>query len=107
MEYIRDPAWQFVGVIITLISMICSAISWHLGQRKLSRKTEAEIIQKLKSRMYTVSVSSAGKHKKRKDDGVLLSNLSSDFFNQFPLTVAVLSAHLDRIYTPENFGASD
>lgn len=107
MEYIRDPAWQFVGVIITLISMICSAIAWHLGQRKLSRKTEAELIQKLKARMHVVSVGSAGKHKKRKDDGVLLGNLSSDFFNQFPLPIAVLAAHLDRIYTPENFGASD
>jgi hypothetical protein len=96
---LRDPVWQFVGSAIALVALI-----WTLLQRRRTRKQE----QATKASVGSFSVDRGyGRHKIRKDDGILHANISSDFFGQFPAPIAALAKHLDRIYTPENFGHSD
>jgi hypothetical protein len=109
MEALRDPIWQFVGVVVAILALGVAGVAWLLRRRPAaaSRGRNEEIINQMKQHLPTGTLSNSGKHKKRKEDGILLANLSLDFLNQFPLPVAVLAAHLDRIYTPENFGGSD
>jgi len=109
MEVLRDPIWQFVGVVVAILAVGVPGLAWLLRRRSAaaSRRRNEEIISQMKQHLPTGTLSSFRKHKKRKEDGVLLANLSLDFLNQFPLPVAVLAAHLDRVYTPENFGGSD
>ena len=108
MDILRDPVWQFVGVFIAALSTGGSIILWMIRRnRDRNAICEDEIIGRLKEYIPQGNATYFGKHKKRKSDGILLANLSSDFLNQFPIPVAVLAAHLDCLYTPENFGASD
>lgn len=108
MDILRDPVWQFVGVLIAALSAGGSAILWMIQKNQKGKvSSEDEIIERLKQHMPLGNISPSGKHKKRKDDGILLANLSSDFLNQFPVRMGVLAAQLDCLYTPENFGSSD
>ena len=108
MDLLRDQIWQFVGVIVAILTAAVPAGLWLFRRRKVERKqTQQEYVIAELKRHRIGSVPDYGKHKKRKKDGILLANISSDFLNQFPVPIGVLAAHLDRIYTPENFGASD
>lgn len=105
MEFLRDPIWQFVGAAIAGVTCLMSAAAYLWNRRKeTNRKSVAAPVRML---VPSIGSNPYPKHKKRKDDRIILANLSSDFFNQFPVTVEELSMHVDRIYTPENFGASD
>lgn len=108
MEFLRDPIWQFIGVVLTALVALPPVVIWLRRKRNAAatRERDAEIIAHLSKNQMT-SRRGYEKHKKRKGDGILLGNLSSDFLNQFPVPLGVLAAHLDRIYTPENFGATD
>ena len=109
MEALRDPIWQFVGVVVAVLAVGVPGLVWLLRRRSAaaSRQRNEEIINQMKHHLPAGTLSNYGKHKKRKEDGILLADLSLDFLNQFPLPVAVLAAHLNCIYTPENFGGSD
>jgi hypothetical protein len=109
MEALRDPIWQFVGVVVAVLALGVPGLVWLLRRRSAaaSRQRNEEIINQMKQHWPAGTQFNSGKHKKRKKDGILLANLSSDFLNQFPLPVAVLAAHLDWLYTPENFGGPD
>jgi hypothetical protein len=108
MDALRDPIWQFVGVVVAVLAAGGPGLVWLFRRRaRADASRDAEIIAQLKAHVGSGFSGSNTKHKKRKSDGILIANLSSDFLNQFPMPVAVLAAHLDHIYTPENFGASD
>jgi len=109
MNILRDPIWQFVGVIVTILIAIVPVIIWRLRHKKAEALThQQQIIAELKAHIDRGHHSIRHqKHKKRQGDGLLLGNLSFDFFNQFPVPIGVLAAHLDQIYTPENFGADN
>jgi len=96
---LRDPVWQFVGAAITLVALILTLLHGR-RTRKQEQATKASVGSFRVDRGY-------GRHKLRKNDGILYANISSDFFGQFPAPIATLAKHLDRLYTPENFGHSD
>jgi hypothetical protein len=108
MDILRDPIWQSIGVFVALLTGLVPAVAWYI--RRLSATSEKSqhdaIIAELK-RHQAQRVGFNAKHKKRKTDGILLANISSDFLNQFPIPMGVMAVHLDLLYTPENFGAPD
>lgn len=108
MDLLRDSMWQFVGVVVAVITAVASGIVWLLSRRRSrGRSRNEEVIAELKRHLLDGASPGFARHKKRKNDGILLANISSDFLNQFPVPVAVMAAHLDRLYTPENFGEPD
>ena len=107
-EFLRDPIWQFIGVVVAVLIGGVPGVLWLMRRRRATAVSRhEEIIAELKKHLPTGGLPGVAKHKKRKSDGILLANLSSDFVNQFPVPVGILAAHLDQFYTPENFGASD
>jgi hypothetical protein len=106
MSILRDPVWQFVGVLIAVLTVLIPVIVKSLKRRSSESRAHHPTDSVIGpsggggSRRYE-------KHKKRKPDGILLGNISSDFFNQFPASVQDMVNNLDSLYTPENFGGSD
>lgn len=108
MDALRDPVWQFVGVLVTLVAAAIPAFVWVMRRRRPPTHAEQQAaLRDVYSRYPGPAMPDRGKHKKRKSDGILVANISSDFLNQFPVPVGALAAHVDRTYTPENFGSSD
>ncbi len=101
MDILRDPLWQFVGVVIALVTILIPIIQSY-RKRKAQRSASVDL-----HALLSVSARGYEKHKKRKSDGILVANISSDFLNQFPVKIGVLAKHLDSTYTPENFGHSN
>jgi hypothetical protein len=97
-----------IGVVVALLTAFVPLAFWFIRRRRpaIDRSQQEASIEELKKHAGAIR-SSYGKHKKRKKDGILVANISSDFLNQFPVPVGVMAAHLDAIYTPENFGAGD
>ncbi len=105
MGVLRDPIWQFLGVVAAVVMALVPLLLQRIRRRRSGAGSRVAA-----ARQGGVAVardSGPGKHKKRKADGILFANVSSDFLNQFPIAVRVLAAHLDRLYTPENFGGSN
>ena len=96
LRIVRDPVWQFIGVVLAALGLAVPLIwrSLRSPAKQEQSWTPAPIV-------------SHSRHKRRRADGVLVANISSDFLNQFPVRVGDLAAHVDCLYTPENFGASD
>lgn len=108
LQVARDPIWQFIGAFIGAIALIIGIIESrkrqarpHASQKRLPSDSKLSSDNNLPgvdiARTYY-------RHKKRKPDGILFANISSDFLNQFPVSIEALQNHVDRIYTPENFG---
>jgi hypothetical protein len=108
VNVLRDPIWQFVGVVVALGIAAVSVVPWRRRKRHQDAQRQAEVAAALRAHQNELPAQPGyGKHKKRKDDGNLFANISLDFLNQLPQPLGVLAAHLDRTYTPENFGAQD
>jgi hypothetical protein len=95
-------------VVVAIITGSISGVLWLMRRRRVAAiSRQVETIAALRKYLPHGEGRPTTKNKKRQDDGILLANVAFDFLNQFPLPVAVLAEHVDRIYTPENFGASD
>jgi len=109
LDLLRDPVWQFIGVVLALATC-CVPIIW----KKIRMRTTYRIDNKkdmIPNSHGLISIDASAKyypkHKKLKSDGILLGNISSDYLNQFPVSIKEMAAHLDMIYTPENFGGKN
>jgi len=106
MNLLRDPLWQFVGVVIAIFAAAIPIVA-STKRRKVTKRNEEQATPSERNPQVPRPATDNARHKKRKPDGVLAANISSDFLNQFPSAIGTLASHLDRPYTPENFGSSD
>jgi hypothetical protein len=110
MDFLRDPIWQFIGVVVAIAAIAIPYIQLRRKRKKEDHSHRTKEGPPSVNSLQTEKVISTqyySKHKGRKPDGILVANISSDFLNQFPASIEVRGKHLDRIYTPENFGASN
>jgi hypothetical protein len=108
LNLLRDPVWQFVGVAIAVVAAaVPIVLAITRRRRSMTPGEEQAALRERYAPSHGPGGGTHSRHKGRRRDGILFANISSDFLNRFPLPVGILVAHLDRLYTPENFGSSD